>query len=99
MAQRRSILSSAIPTERSTSVARAPAAPPEPASAVGASAATTRPSRIAKLHIGGYYDSRNPTVIAFQKLRVELRQSQQEMLLEAMADFVAKHQAADAFNG
>jgi hypothetical protein len=30
-------------------------------------------------------------------LRVELRRSQQEMLMEAIADFVAKHQASDAF--
>jgi hypothetical protein len=38
-----------------------------------------------------------PTVIAFQKLRVDLRTSQQEMLLEALRDFVAKHETASAF--
>ena len=51
---------------------------------------STRPSRQAKLHIGGYYD---PTIIAFQKLGLP----QQAMLLEAISDFVAKHQAAKAF--
>lgn len=42
----------------------------------------TRVSRLSKLHIGGYFDPRDPTVIAFQKLRIDLRKSQQEMLFE-----------------
>jgi hypothetical protein len=57
----------------------------------------TRVSRRSKLHIGGYFDPRDPTVIAFQKLRVDLRKSQQEMLFEALHDFVAKYQAQSAF--
>jgi hypothetical protein len=56
-----------------------------------------KPSRLAKLHIGGYFDPNDPTVIAFQKLRIDLRKSQQEMLFEALRDFVAKHQAESAF--
>jgi hypothetical protein len=56
-----------------------------------------RPSRQAKLHIGGYYDPNDPTIIAFQKLGIDLRTPQQAMLLEAISDFVAKHQAAKAF--
>jgi hypothetical protein len=35
--------------------------------------------------------------MAFQKLRIDLRKSQQEMLLEALRDFVAKYQAEHAF--
>ena len=57
----------------------------------------TRVSRLSKLHIGGYFDPRDPTVIAFQKLRIDLRKSQQEMLFEALRDFVAKYQAESAF--
>ena len=87
---RRSILTPAL-EERHTSQEPATSVPPErPASA-------TKPSRLAKLHIGGYFDPNDPTVIAFQKLRVDLRTSQQEMLLEAIRDFVAKHKVASAF--
>jgi hypothetical protein len=56
----------------------------------------TKPSRRAKLHIGGYYDPNDPTII-FQKLGIDLRRSQQDMLLEAIRDFVAKHVADRAF--
>lgn len=56
-----------------------------------------KPSRRNKLHIGGYYEPGEPTIIAFQKLGIDLRMTQQEMLLEAVTDFVAKHQAATAF--
>lgn len=65
--------------------------PPKPAS-------TTKPSRIAKLHIGGYYDPDDPIIIAFQKLGIDLRRSQQQMLLEAVRDFVAKYEASRAFS-
>jgi hypothetical protein len=58
---------------------------------------TVKPSRRAKLHIGGYYAPDEPTIIAFQKLGIDLRMTQQEMLLEAMRDFVAKHEAESAF--
>ena len=50
-----------------------------------------------KLHIGGYFDPCDQTIIAFQKLKIDLRKSQQEMLLEALRDFVAKHEAEQAF--
>ena len=53
--------------------------------------------RHAKLHIGGYFDPDDRTIVAFQKLKVDLRKSQQEMLLEALQDFVAKQEAAQAF--
>jgi hypothetical protein len=75
-------------------------ADPEPADTLAPTerpSSATKPSRLAKLHIGGYFDPNDPTVIAFQKLRVDLRTSQQEMLLEALRDFVAKHETASAF--
>lgn len=60
-------------------------------------ASTIKPSRKAKLHIGGYYPPEEPIIIAFQKLGIDLRKTQQEMLLEALRDFVAKHEAESAF--
>jgi hypothetical protein len=54
-------------------------------------------SRHAKLHVGGYFEPGDPIVMSFQKLRVDLRRSQQDMLLEALRDFVAKQEAARAF--
>jgi len=78
-------------------------APPEPIAVPTVEPARARagdsakPSRNAKLHIGGYYDPNDPTIIAFQKLGIDLRTPQQAMLLEAISDFVAKHQAAKAF--
>jgi hypothetical protein len=89
---RRSILT-AVREERTVPAEPATAAPepaPEPASKI-------KPSRRAKLHIGGYYSPDEPTIIAFQKLGIDLRKTQQEMLFEAVRDFVAKHQAASAF--
>ena len=74
---------------------------PEPGSPPPVSAPTpaaaTKPSRRAKLHIGGYYDPNDHTIVAFQKLGIDLRRPQQDMLLEAIRDFVAKHDAAKAF--
>lgn len=67
---------------------------PEPG---GAQGPVSRPGRAEKLHIGGYFDPADPTIIAFQKLKIDLRCSQQDMLLEALRDFVAKHEAASAF--
>lgn len=63
---------------------------PKPASSI-------KPSRIAKLHIGGYYNPDDASIIAFQKLGIDLRKSQQEMLLDAIRDFVAKYEASRAF--
>lgn len=89
---RRSILSP-VRSERTAAIVPEPEIVEEP-QRVGQG---TKPSRLAKLHIGGYFDPNDATVIAFQKLRIDLRKSQQEMLFEALHDFVAKHQAASAF--
>ena len=74
---------------------------PEPAAEVEAPAARAgrgpKPSRQSKLHIGGYYDPNDDTIVSFQKLGIDLRRPQQDMLLEAIRDFVVKHQAAKAF--
>ena len=59
--------------------------------------AASMSNRHAKLHVGGYFDPSDPTLVAFQKLKVDLRRSQQDMLLEALRDFVAKQEAASAF--
>lgn len=93
---RRSILSPAR-EERKTKPEPAPALPQEPLPAPR-TASTIKPSRIAKLHIGGYYNPDDPSIVAFQKLGIDLRRSQQEMLLEAVRDFVAKYEASRAFN-
>lgn len=89
---KRSILSS-VREEQPGSSAQV-AVMPEPAPNA---AATVKPSRRNKLHIGGYYDPEETAIIAFQKLGIDLRKTQQEMLLEAVRDFVAKHEAASAF--
>ena len=83
---RRSILSS-VRDERPATLAVVPAPSP----------LATRPSRVAKLHIGGYFEPHDPTVMAFQKLKIELRRSQQDMLHEALRDFVEKHEVEHAF--
>ena len=87
---RRSILGPALAEPGPASPSTYPAAP-EPARS------PIKPSRQAKPHIGGYFDPDDPIINAFQKLRIDLRQTQQEMLLEALRDFVAKHRAASAF--
>lgn len=89
---RRSILS-AVREEQIRAPELVPEEPPEAPPVARA----TKPSRVAKLHVGGYFDPDHPAVMAFQKLKVDLRCSQQDMLLEAMEDFVAKHRAAGAF--
>jgi hypothetical protein len=73
---------------------RARTAPAETACVHTAASAS---SRHAKLHVGGYFDPRDPILVTFQKLKVDLRRSQQDMLLEALRDFVAKQEAARAF--
>ena len=60
-------------------------------------ARSTKPSRQAKLHIGGYYDPSDDTIVSFQKLGIDLRKPQQAMLYEAIGDYVAKHHAAKVF--
>jgi hypothetical protein len=96
---RRSILS----VVREQNPSPPPAEPAAPASAESAAepapkpASKVKPSRIAKKHIGGYYPPNDPTIKAFQKLGIDLDKDQQEMLFEAISDYVAKHQAASAF--
>ena len=68
-----------------------------PAAQIPSVPSSPKPSRQAKLHIGGYFDPDDETIIAFQKLKVDLRKSQQEMLFDALRDFVDKQQVAQAF--
>lgn len=97
MKPRRSILSvvrdeKAPPSAPVEPAASAPAEPaaPKPASKV-------KPSRVAKKHLGAYYPPNDPTIKAFQKLGIDLDKDQQEMMYEAISDYVAKHRAASAF--
>ena len=76
MAQRRSILSAV--REEKTTISEPAAVPPLPAAEP--IARKVKPSRIGKKHIGGYYDPKDPAVIAFQKLGIDLDKDQQEML-------------------
>jgi len=93
---RRSILTQARNEKPQSSVA-ASATSSDSDGAPKSMAGAAKPSRRNKLHIGGYFDPDDANVIAFQKLRVDLRKSQQEMLLEALRDFVARHEAESAF--
>jgi len=70
---------------------------PTPAEIVRVPRAAATSSRYAKLHVGGYFNPSDPILMSFQKLKVDLRRSQQDMLLEALRDFVAKQEAARAF--
>jgi hypothetical protein len=88
---RRSLLT---PAREERPAAAEPVAEPE---AVAKPARSTKPSRQSKLHIGGYYNPSDDTIVSFQKLGIDLRRPQQDMLLEAIRDFVSKHQAAKAF--
>ena len=76
-------------------------AQPEPVTAAepppAETARATKPSRQSKLHIGGYYNPSDDTIVSFQKLGIDLRKPQQEMLHEAIRDYVAKHHAAKVF--
>jgi hypothetical protein len=92
---RRSILTSVREEKAVTPPEPGPALPEAPARKT---APSVKPSRIAKLHIGGYYNPDDPIIVAFQKLGIDLRKSQQDMLLEAVRDFVAKHEASRAFS-
>lgn len=95
MKTRRSILSVVREEKTPPPAVEEPAAsPPEPAPKP---ASKVKPGRLAKKHIGGYYPPNDPTIKAFQKLGIDLDKDQQEMLFEAISDFVAKHQAASAF--
>jgi hypothetical protein len=77
----------------------APEPKPLPAAPVAEpSPSRIRPSRRAKKHIGGYYAANDPVIVAFQKLGIDIDTNQQDMLFEAIRDYVTKHQAASAFN-
>jgi hypothetical protein len=93
---RRSILTQ-IRNEKPQPSVAAPATSSDSDVATKGRQGAAKPGRRNKLHIGGYFDPDDANVIAFQKLRVDLRKSQQEMLLEALRDFVAKHEAESAF--
>jgi hypothetical protein len=73
------------------------AAPSDRAAAEPVASKAKEPRRMAKKHIGGYYPPNDATIKAFQKLGIDLDKDQQEMLFEAISDYVAKHQAASAF--
>jgi hypothetical protein len=90
---RRSILTP-VREEKAVQPEPGPVPPQEPAPR---RASTIKPSRIAKLHVGGYYNPDDTGIVAFQKLGIDLRRSQQDMLLEAIRDFVAKYEASMAF--
>lgn len=49
------------------------------------------------IHIGGYYSPADASIVAFRQLAVELRKTKQEMLHEAITDYLAKAQAMKAF--
>ena len=93
---RRSILSPVRDHQHSLSEAAAQTETAAPAEIVPVPRAAST-SRYAKLHVGGYFDPGDPILVAFQKLKIDLRRSQQDMLLEALRDFVAKQEAARAF--
>jgi hypothetical protein len=94
---RRSILSPVRDQQHASSEPVAQTEIAAPAEIVRVPRAASTSSRYAKLHIGGYFDPGDPILTAFQKLKVDLRRSQQDMLLEALRDFVAKQEAARAF--
>lgn len=103
MKPRRSILS-VVREQKPGHAEPAPQPSAEPATAPDSPAPTEpvlpkekEPRRVAKKHIGGYYPPNDPTIKAFQKLGIDLDKDQQDMLFEAISDFVAKHQAANAF--
>lgn len=94
---RRSILSPVREVQHATVEPVAQREITAPAEIVRVPSAASTSSRHAKLHVGGYFDPCDPMLVAFQKLKVDLRRSQQDMLLEALRDFVAKQEAARAF--
>jgi hypothetical protein len=53
--------------------------------------------RAGLMHVGGYYPPDDSLMIEFSKLGIDLRTSKQDMLREAIEDFVAKHKALKAF--
>jgi len=88
---RRSILSAARDQRPTVSIE------PLPEVEVQRTTQASRGGRSDKFHVGGYYEPSDPTVIAFRKLKVDLNRTQEDMLMEALRDFVAKQEAANAF--
>ena len=77
---RRSLLGPAL-EERKPKLA--PKAEPAEAPAVTGSGSIIKPSRRAKLHIGGYYEPSDPTIISFQELGIEIaRPAQSTVVLQ-----------------
>ena len=94
---RRSLLTPAVEERKTNSESDVAAAVPPVETPARPAPSAIKPSRRSKLHIGGYYNPGDETIVAFQKLGIDLRRPQQDMLFEAISDFVAKHQAAKAF--
>ena len=94
---RRSILSPVRDQQHTSSEPAAQTEIAAPAEIVRVLRASSTSGRHAKLHVGGYFDPGDPILMSFQKLKVDLRRSQQDMLLEALRDFVGKQEAARAF--
>jgi len=59
--------------------------------------AARRNPNAGKYHLGGYFATDDPTAEAFRMLAAKTRRSQQELLAEAIADLVAKYDAAAKF--
>ena len=86
---RQSLLSPAVSLKPKPDESPQPAAPSAPVKRVNPNSG--------KYHLGGYYDPADPTIEAFRILATKTRRSQQELLLEAAADLVAKYEAQNAF--
>jgi hypothetical protein len=101
MARRSSLLSSVVPLPAQAEVPEPDAAPPATPEPAVAQDIPTRPAaakvREATIHIGGYFPVNDKLVVEFQKLKFDLRKSQQQMLHEALSDYVHKHRAKAAF--
>lgn len=85
---RRSILAPAIErqTEQAQEAAPVPAVQPR-----------RRSPNAGKYHLGGYFALDDPAAEAFRMLATKTRRSHQELLGEAIADLVAKYDAAAKF--
>jgi hypothetical protein len=94
---RRSILSLAREEQHTSSQPVPQTKTTAPAEIVRVPKDISTSSRHAKLHVGGYFAPSDPILMSFQKLKVDLRRTQQDMLAEALRDFVAKQEAARAF--
>jgi len=69
----------------------------EPAAAPTVVPAPVKASRTGKRHVGAYFERKDPAIIALDKLGIDLDKNLQDMLYEAIQDYVAKHKAESAF--